>query len=176
MPRRVLVTGAGRGASNNVVRSLRAGDGALVIVGCHTNRFVLTRSAADRNYLVPAAAGLVAGWRRVIEAESIDLLLPTTDADVQTAVKHRRALGGRTFLPRPAVVELCADKYRLTQALARHGVRVPRTVPVRSLARVKEAYRRLGATGPVWCRARRGSGSLGALPVRRAEQARAWIA
>ena len=134
------------------------------------------RSAADRNYLVPAAPGIVAGWRRVIEAERIDLLLPTTDADVHAAVRHRRALGGRTFLPRPAVVELCADKYRLTQALARRGVRVPRTVPVPSLARVKEAYRRLAATGPVWCRARRGSGSVGALPVRRAEQARAWIA
>ena len=108
MPRRVLVTGAGSGASNNVVRSLRAGDDTLVVVGCHTNRFVLTRSAADRNYLVPVAPGLVAGWRRVIEAEDIDLLLPTTDADVHIAVRHRRALGGRTFLPRPAVVELCA--------------------------------------------------------------------
>ena len=177
MPRRVLVTGAGTGASNNVVRSLRAGDGSLVVIGCHANRFALTQSAADRNYLIPATpAGTVAGWRRVIEAERIDLLIPTTDADVRTAVRHRRALGGRTFLPRPAIVELCADKYRLGQALARRGVPVPRTVPVRSLARVSEAFRRLAPSGTAWCRARRGSGSLGALPVRRPDQARAWIA
>ena len=177
MPRRILVTGAGTGASNNVVRSLRAGDGSLVIVGCHANRFVLTQSAADRNYLVnPSADGVLAGWRHVIGAEQIDLVIPTTDADVQLASRHRRALAGRTFLPRPAVVELCADKYRLAQALARRGVRVPKTVPVRSLARVDDAFARLAPAGLAWCRARRGSGSLGALPVRRPDQARAWIA
>jgi carbamoyl-phosphate synthase large subunit len=177
MPRRILVTGAGTGASNNVARSLRAGDGSLVIVGCHSNRFVLTQSTADRNYLIPASpTGVVAGWQRIIEAERIELLMPTTDADVQIAARHRRALAGRTFLPRPAVVELCADKYRLTQMLRRRGVRAPRTVPVPSLARVGDAFRRLAPSGQAWCRARRGSGSLGALPVRRPDQARAWIA
>jgi len=32
---RVLVTGAGSGLGNNVIRSLRAAEPALAVVGCH---------------------------------------------------------------------------------------------------------------------------------------------
>jgi hypothetical protein len=177
MPRRLLLTGAGTGATNNLVRSLRAADASLVVVGCHANRFVLTQSAADRNYLIPAApAETIAALRRVIRAEQIDLVVPTTDADVRTVARHRHRLPCRTFLPRSSVVELCADKYRLNRVLARHGVAVPRTIPVGSLGGVAMAFRRLRPGALAWCRVRRGSGSLGALPVRRPAQARAWIA
>ena len=50
---RVLITNAGRGASNNLIRSLRAGDLSLSILGCHDDQFVLKNSEAERNYLVP---------------------------------------------------------------------------------------------------------------------------
>src|SRR5215207_8215997 len=105
MPTRLLLTGAGSGATNNLVRSLRAADRSLVLVGCHTNRFVLTQSAADRNYLIgeePAAR--IDGMRRAIAAENIDLVVPTTDADVLAVDRHRRRLGARVFLPRRSVL------------------------------------------------------------------------
>lgn len=177
MPTRLLLTGAGSGATNNLIRSLRAGDGSLVLIGCHTNRFVLTQSTADRNYLIgddPAAR--VDGMRRTIAAEKIDLVVPTTDADVLAVERHRRRLGARVFLPRRAVLERCADKYGLGVFLRGHGLAVPRTVTVRGLTDVAAAFRRLAPRGTAWCRVRRGSGSLGALPVRSAAQARAWIA
>jgi hypothetical protein len=174
MSTRILLTGAGTGSTNNLVRSLRAGDASLVLIGCHTNRFVLTQSTADRNYLV---AGISAReLARVIRAEKIDLVVPTRDDDVRVLARQRRRLGARTFLPRTPIVELCADKYRLTQLLRRRGVAAPRTVPVGGLSGVAAAFRTLAPKGMAWCRARRGSGSLGALPVRRPEQARAWIA
>lgn len=177
MATRLLLTGAGTGAANNLVRSLRAGDAPPVIIGCHSRRFVLTQSAADRNYLIPAApSGSIAGLDHVIKAECIDLVVPTTDADVLALARHRDRLACRVFLPRRSVVERCADKYELTRFLQRHGVPVPATVPIRGLADVEAAYRRLRPKGRAWCRARRGSGSLGAIDVRRPEQARAWIA
>ena len=174
MSTRILLTGAGTGTANNLVRSLRAGDASLVVVGCHTNRFVLAQSTADRNVLIRATSG--ADLARVARAEKIDLVIPTRDDDVQVVARHRARLGARTFLPRTSIVEVCADKYRLTEALRRRGVAVPRTVPVSGLAGVTTAFRTLAPKGMAWCRARRGSGSLGALPVRRPEQARAWIA
>src|SRR5438128_3828335 len=47
MTARVLVTGAGTGACENLLRSLRAGDASLAIVGCHHDRFALKGSTAD---------------------------------------------------------------------------------------------------------------------------------
>ena len=44
MRRRLLITGAGTGASNNLVRSLRGGDPSLRIVGVNSDRFVLKKS------------------------------------------------------------------------------------------------------------------------------------
>ena len=71
MNARLLVTSAGSGASGNLVRSLRAGNAALVIVGCHDDQFILKNSTADRNYLVPPLSHPT--WarsvRRVMDAE-----------------------------------------------------------------------------------------------------------
>ena len=53
---RLLLTGAGSAATSNLIRSLRAGYRALTVVGCHSDRFLLKKSSADRNYLVPALA------------------------------------------------------------------------------------------------------------------------
>ena len=178
MRRRLLLTGAGSAATSNLTRSLRAGYGSLTIVGCHSDRFLLKKSSADRNYLVPALThpGYVRALRRVIARERVDLLIPTTDAEVRALTRPRVKLPCRRFLPRKAVVDLCQDKYRLNIALRARGVPVPATYPVSSLRSLETIFARLPAREPVWCRVRSGSGSTGAIPVMRPEQARSWIA
>src|SRR5712692_2942064 len=105
MEDRVLVTGAGTGASNNFIQSLRAGDRCPFIVGCHDDRFVLKKSVADRNCVVPEAThpDLLTGLSRVVTTERIDLLIPTSDADVRLASTLRDKLPCRVFLPHPTV-------------------------------------------------------------------------
>ncbi len=85
MRRRLLLTGAGSAATSNLIRSLRAGYRSLTIVGGHSDRFMLKKSSADRNYLLPALThpGYFRALRRVIRRERIDLLIPTTDAEVR---------------------------------------------------------------------------------------------
>ena len=109
---RVLVLQAGSAASNNLIRSLRAGDPSVFIVGCHDDRFALKKSPADRNYLIPEPARheFLGGLCRVIEAERIDLLIPNSEPDVMTMPGLRDRLPCRTFLPRAAVIERCKDK------------------------------------------------------------------
>ena len=178
MNNRVLVTGAGTGAANNLVRSLKAGDPSLLVVGCHDDRFVLKQSAADRNYLIPALTqpGFLGGLRRVVRAEQIDLLVPTADAEVRGVSRVRDRIPCRAFLPRHSVIERCQDKYALARFLRARGVPAPLTYPVTDPGRVAESFRRLTATQPlVWCRVRRGNGSVGAIPVRTPEHARCWI-
>ncbi|HEV8310673.1 MAG TPA: hypothetical protein VGW35_23670 [Methylomirabilota bacterium] len=177
MEKRLLITGAGAGASNNLIRSLRAADRSLFLVGCHHDRFLLKKSSADRNYLVPRPAqpGYRESLQQVMAGERIDLLIPNSDADVRVASRLREELPCRLFLPRPAVIALCQDKYDLTTFLRSRGLPAPATYPVTDLDGIDELFGRLSPSSRVWCRIRTGSGSMGATPIKTAEQARAWI-
>jgi hypothetical protein len=178
MDRRVLITSAGSGASNNLMRSLRAGDSSLVIVGCHSDRFMLSKSPADVNYLVPPLGHpeYVATLRWIVRKQAIALVVPNSDADVRAVSAARARIGCRCFLPRHPVIERCQDKYRLAVLLRGRGVPVAETYRVRSLRDVGAIFERLRAHRRLWCRVRRGSGSVAAIPVVSPEQARGWIA
>lgn len=177
MERRLLVLGAGSGATNNLIRSLRTGDPSLFIAGCNADRFVLKKSAADRNYLIPASGcrGFSRALRRLIENEKIDLLIPNSDSDVAAVLRIRQRIPCRLFLPRKAVVDLCQDKFNLTVFLRSRGVPAPLTYPVSCLDDIGEIFRKLTSSSRLWCRIRTGGGSMGAIPVKGPEQARSWI-
>lgn len=177
MSARLLVTDAGTGGTNNLIRSLRAADPSFFIVGCHADQFLLKKSSADRNCVVPLASHprFAAAVRRAVDTFQIDLIVPNSDSAVLALAEARRRLSGRVFLPASTAVRRCQDKYALTTYLQERDVPVPRTLRVTGLDGVGHLFRRLGSRGPVWCRIRRGSGSLGAAPVRSAAQARSWI-
>jgi len=177
MEERFLVTGAATGASNNFIQSLRAGDRCLFIVGCHDDRFVLKKSMADRNCLLPGAThpDFLEGLSRVVTTERIDLLIPTSDADVRLASTLRDEIPCRVFLPRPTVVALCQDKYELTSFLHARGIPAPLTYPVPDLDGVEDTFRRLAPRERLWCRIRTGAGPAAAIPVDNPEQAASWI-
>ena len=178
MKARLLITGAGTAATSNLIRSLRASADSLFIVGAHSDRFFLRKSSADANYLLPDLTHprFFPALRRVLTSEKVDLLIPTTDAEVRALVRPRRRLPCRLFLPRKSVVDLCQDKYRLNVRLRSCGVPVPVTHPVGRLGAIDKIFRRLAGHQRVWCRIRVGSGSMGAIPVKRAAQAKSWIA
>jgi carbamoyl-phosphate synthase large subunit len=178
MSARLLLLGAGSGAANNLVRSLRVADCPMVIIGAHHDRFVLRTAPTERRYLLPAAARseFVPALNRLIAAERIDVVIPTSDADVRAVAAARASLGCRTLLPALATIDVCQDKYAFAILLAARGVPVPETVALTALDDIDAAFSRLARHGRLWCRRRRGQGGLGALLVSRPEQARAWIA
>jgi len=177
MSTRLLISGAGTPASNNLIQSLRAGDPSPDIAGFHSDRFVLKRSAADRHYLIwpSSRPGFVDALRRIVKAEKTDLAIPTNDVDVRAMSRLRHRIPCRLFLPRPATIELCQDKYELGRLLLKRSVPAPATQPVTDVNRIRSAFRRLAPRSRLWCRMRTGSGSMGAMPVDTPEQARAWI-
>lgn len=175
---RVLVMGAGGGGGNSLVRSLRAGDPSLEVVGCHADRFILKQSIADRNHLIQPVhhRAFISSLRRVIEAERIDLLIPDSDIHVAAVGRGRRRLPCRVFLPRNPVIAVCQDKLRLTRFLETRDLPVPATYGLtRGDARDIRRGLRIAGTRPAWCRIRRGSGSAGAIPVRSVASARLWM-
>jgi len=177
MERRLLVMGAGTGASNNLIRSLKTGDASLLLVGCHHDPFFLKKSAAERNYLISRSdqTEFANSLQRAVAAEHIDLIIPNSDTEVRTVGALRDHIGCRTFLPSPAAIELCQDKYMLSVFLCARGIPTPSTYPVTSLDTIDDVFRRLAPRSRLWCRIRTGAGSMGAIPVTNPGQARSWI-
>lgn len=178
MQYRLLITGAGSGEGNNLIRSLGAAGDAFFIVGCHPDRFILKKSLASRNHVIVAAdhEEYADRLREVIDKEGIDLLIPTSDHETRRVSDLRDELPCGVFLPRKDVIDLCQDKYRLTTLLRRHRLAAPRTYPVTELAEIPSLFRKLRPHRRLWCRMRTGTGSMGAVPVETPEQAQAWIA
>jgi len=175
--RRLLVMAAGTGACNNLIRSLRAGDAGVHIVGCNDDRFTLKQSSADRLYLTPPVGATTFGpaLLRLVEHERINLVIPSGDGDVVVLSALRDKLGSRCFLPEQRVIGLCQDKFELAQFLSARDVPVPATYAVTHLGGLGAIFKQLGRHRPLWCRVRAGSRSLGAAPVNTVAQARAWI-
>jgi biotin carboxylase len=177
MTRRLLITGAGNGASNDLIRSLRTSDPSLFIVGYNSDRFTLKKSEADQNYLIPPSgrADFPSRLRSVINAEGIDLIIPTGDAEVELLSRLRDEIPCLVFLPTAKVIELCQDKYNLIAFLRDTGLPTTATHPVMHIDDIEEIFHRFAPQSILWCRIRNGSGSAGATPVKTPEQARGWI-
>ena len=174
---RVLVLDAGSASGNNFIRSLRAGYPEVAIVGCNDSRFVLKKSLAERNCLLPPSGrGYLSALRRIIRDECIDLVIPTNDTDALEIAALRFELGCRTFLPRKSVIERCQDKYALTTFLRRRRIPAPLTYPIADADAVRRIFRRFAPRKTLWCRIRAGGGSYGAIPVETPEQVCSWIA
>ena len=167
--------GAGTGAGNNLIASLRRGLPSPTIIGCHEDPFILRKTSADHAYLLRGGRGAVGELSRIVEAQRVDLVIPTGDADVELLSEHRHVFGPRVYLPSRALVDLCRDKCELARVLAEHRVPVPVSLPVTTRETVDEVVAKLSWAPRLWCRMRSGSRSLGATPVTTGDQARSWL-
>ena len=174
----VLVTGAGSGRGNNLVRSLRAPGHDIDVVGCNSDLFVLAKSDTKRRFHVPSptsGAAFIAACRPIIEAHAIDLIIPSSDDDALALARIRAELPCHLYLPPAEVIALCQDKYVLSQKLKAGNLPVPETVAIGDRSDVLRAFRDLAHCPLLWCRTRHGAGSKGATKVKDAEQAWSWI-
>jgi hypothetical protein len=174
---RVLITGAGSGASGNLIRALQSLSPKPYVVGLNDDRFALKLSLAERNYLSPEPVNgeFVNTILKVVRRERINVIIPTDDQVVKVLSDERDRFPIELLLPRQETIDLCQDKYALNVFLRRRGISAPQTYLVRSLRDIDRIFARLSRAGVLWCRARHGSRSLAAIPVATVEQARTWI-
>jgi carbamoyl-phosphate synthase large subunit len=176
--KRILVTSAGGGASNNLMKGLRESSLPVFLVGTSIDPYYLARSRGDRNHLIPrvdSGEAYVEALARIVGEEGIDLVIPNNDLEVPAVSAARDRLGARTYLPAHESIGLCQDKLALTRHLAAHGIRVPETHPIGNPKQAEELFARFGHPDRLWCRMRKGGGSKGSLPVKNPDQVHFWV-
>ena len=176
--RKILITGAGGGGSNNLIRSLRTSSLDLEICGSNLDPFILAKSKADENFILPPASepNYIDDLLYRIQKERIDLVIPNNDREVRRISDEREKISCRLFLPPRDVVELCQDKFEMHLKLSAAGLSTAKSLPINDYDDIEPAIRVLADTGDrFWIRPRRGSGSKGATWVENAEQAKSWI-
>ena len=89
--------------------------------------------------------------------------------------ENREKINAPILLPQKETIRLCQDKYLLNQHLAKHGVSVAHSVPIKDADDALKKFDEVQKEGIVWCRVRNSSGSMGSLPVKSAEHAKFWI-
>ena len=178
MKRKILITGAGGGGSNNLIRSLRASSLDLEIYGSNLDAFILAKSEADKNFLLPSASepNYIDALLHRIQNEDVDLIIPNSDREVRRISDERDKIPCRFFLPPRDIVEMCQDKYAMHLKLKEAELKTAKTIPINDYDDIEPAINALADTGErFWIRPRSGSGSKGATWVKNAEQARSWI-
>ena len=178
MKRKVLVTGAGGGGTNNLIRSLRVSSLDLEIYGSNLDPFNLAKSGADKNFLLPSASdpNYVNALLDRVEREGIELIIPNNDREIRRISDERDRVPCRLFLPPKGVVDVCQDKHEMHMQLKASDLPTAKSIPINDYKDIEPAIDALAHTGDrFWIRPRTGSGSKGATWVKNAEQARSWI-
>lgn len=176
----ILLTTAGGGNANNLVRSLKKSELTCNIIGTNISKFELAKSIADKHYLVPRFnhKDYLPAIREILQRESVDFCIPNHEFEIQQIVASGAAdILAKTFLPSRATVDLCVDKSALVGKLANSGMNVPKSIVLTSYDDLARRFDEVKVREdlPVWVRLRRGSGSAGAAPVYTREEALFWI-
>ncbi len=151
---RVLFTGGG-GAGTQALWDLLEGRHEVHFCDADSRR-ISAVVPEHRAHPVPMAGdpSYLAAVVRLCREESIDVLVPGVDEELELLARHRDELSPTVvLLPTASFVETMLDKFAFTQALSGAGIRVPQTLP-------------LGSSGnwglfPAIVKPRRGRGSRG---------------
>jgi hypothetical protein len=175
---RIQIGGAGGAPSNNFIRSLREAGRSDYLIGTSSLPSDLFLADVEEKHVVLPALDpkFDSEFLRLLRKTKPDFLHLQNDFEVRAVSRLRKeilALGVKLFLPAAETVENCVDKERSYQLWQKAGVRVPRTLLLRTPKDLKAAFESFGTT--IWIRAVEGGGGRGALPANDYEFARIWI-
>jgi len=173
----VLVTGAGAGVGQGILRSLRLMKDCPKIVTADPDYEAAGHWIGDRGYIVPLAKD--PAYRKAIESliekEHIDVVFVGTDVELPYFAKNKArlmALGATVVVCPPAVVEIADDKWLTAQFLKKNGFPHARSALATD---TKECAALAAECGfPLFGKPRRGARSIGARIVKTAQEFEAF--
>lgn len=162
-PIRVLVTGAGSGVGQGIVKSLRVADLPVTVVAADISPLNSGMFAADEAVLIPKVESAAAREEipRLIKRHGIDAVMIGSEFDLGFFASHRAALESETgaliIASPPETVAIADDKWLTTEFLKQHGLaHAPACLP----GNAAEAAEAAAAYGyPVVLKSRTGTSS-----------------
>lgn len=178
---KILIAGAGGSPSENVIKSILESKIKEEVIGMGSEPFDLVLSLAKSKNLIPYAKDLLYRNKLIelLNHEKPDLVHFQNDLEILEASRFRddiQATGTKIFMPSHEVIENCVDKSKSYKIWENNGIKVPKTIDIRSENDLRDAFRILGdETGTIWIRANIGGGGRGALPTNDFDFAKLWI-
>ena len=172
---RLLLTGCGSPASQNLLQCLRLAPEPFYIVGTDASLHHLEWGELDVAYQAPLTSDpdYLEFLLGLCEAERIDFLHGQPDWEVAFLSAHRERLPAATFLPRPRAICSAQDKFASACVWWHGELRLDPPIFIREGSDLEEAAEALGL--PFWLRATTGAGARGSCRVVSPEQGGAWV-
>ncbi len=172
---RILLTGCGSPASQNVLRCLRLAPQPFYIVGADANTYHLEWGDLDAAYQAPLTTSpdYLPFLIHLCDSESVHFLHGQPDWDVSFLSAHREHLPAASLLPDPHAIHRAQNKY--TSACLWAHATIREDVPL--LIHDDDDLRRAAASFglPFWLRTTSGAGARGSCKATGLDQARAWL-
>jgi carbamoyl-phosphate synthase large subunit len=160
----VVVTGVGAIIGQGIIKSLRQSQHQVRVVGIDRSDDSPGPSLSDVFYLKPNCDetdhAYLDFWQQLLRHEAVDLVLPGLEVDLYFLNDHNALIentGARLAINNRDIINLCADKWFMGEALAKNGMR---TIPTSLAENWGAAISELGPP-PLLLKPRRGNGSRG---------------
>ncbi|MDC0429777.1 ATP-grasp domain-containing protein [Candidatus Pelagibacter sp.] len=136
----ILVTGAGGGVGQGVIKSLKLiKDMSLKIIAADMSELATGLYAADAAYLVENCNSdkYLGTLKKIFEKESIDFYIPGTDVELKFCSKNKKLIKDKfnvhTIISSTEVINICDDKFKTSFFLKKHGFNYPKTTYLKDL-------------------------------------------
>jgi len=130
----VLVTGAGGGVGQGIIKSLKLiEDISIKIIAANMSPFAAGLYSANISYLVPAASSpdYLDHLSELFQEENVDYYFPGTDVELLFCAEHSsyilKEFGVKVVISPFSTIEIANDKYKTYQFLRENGFFYPST-------------------------------------------------
>lgn len=143
----VLVTGAGGGVGQGVIKSLKMIEGMDIrIVAADMNELATGLYAGDIAYIVDKCNSdkYLETLSKIFKKEQIDFYIPGTDIELKFCAINKQLImdefGVHTIISSQEVIEICENKYKTASFLKNHGLNYPKTSYLKDIDTVNIKY------------------------------------